>query len=413
MGRTSLLMVMGFNLIFMIMGFNLSQISNKAYDNYINYYETNKARCITASAVNIAVGSVYADTSWHPSSSSITFNDGTVDWERYYLPNFRTQISAFGKYGGVEESTIVVLTNARFSRYAIYSEIENNIYWGTGDTCWGPLHAQQKLNVTGDPVFMDRVTTKNGIHKLNASDNPKFLGGYQSGVSVDLPLNLDTYKTSAANGGKVWNNTDVYLEFLADGKIVVREGGWANTATTYTLNQLAPNGVLLVAGGDLHIKGKVSGKLSIGATGSSGASKGNVYVDSSITYAHDPLLPNCQDMLGIVADNNVIVTNNNNNKAPGVTIHASMLCKSGGLTAEDYKTRGLCGNLNIVGGIQQKNREPVGQSSGGILTTGFHKNYRFDQRLSTDFPPAYPSMSKFQVLSWYEQIIKRGINIWE
>ena len=424
MGRTSLMMVMGFNLIFMFMGFNLSKITTKAYDNYLNYYEMEQARYIASSAANIAVGSICKDTGWTPSNTSFDMNGGTFSFQKKRsIVGIQQQVKVIclGEFKGYRDSTVITLTLGRFSEFAFYSQIENNLYWITGDTCWGPLHSQQRLNVSGSPVFMSKVTTKNGINKGN-NDNPVFNGGYTTGVNISLPADFTPLKIDATSAGKVWSNSDIYIEFRGDGKIVVRNGSWTATPTTYnSLSALSSNGVLLCDNGNLHIKGKVSGKMTIGATGSSGASKGNVYVDSSITYAHNPLLPDghttdesCPDMLGIISDNNVIVSNNTNN-ANGVTIHGSIMARKGGLTAENYNQGSPRGTLTVVGGIQQNNREPVGtfNSSTNQIQTGYQKNYKFDKRFASAYPPSYPQREKFNVLSWYDRISQWKPKIWE
>ncbi len=109
-------------------------------------------------------------------------------------------------------------------------------------------------------------------------------------------------------------------------------------------------------------------------------------------------------MLGICCDNNVIVSDNanNDNPATGVTIQASLLCRSGGLTAENYSTRPFSGTLTLLGGVQQYQRGPVGTSSGPSIVSGFQKNYRYDNRLMIGSPPLYPTTGTYEVLSWYE-----------
>ncbi len=50
MGRSSILLVMGFNIIFLLMGFNLSRVSTTAYENYISYYQRSVAHNLSGSA---------------------------------------------------------------------------------------------------------------------------------------------------------------------------------------------------------------------------------------------------------------------------------------------------------------------------------------------------------------------------
>ena len=53
MGRSSLIMVMGFNIIFASMSFTISNVADWGYKNYVGYYERTVGRQIAASAANI------------------------------------------------------------------------------------------------------------------------------------------------------------------------------------------------------------------------------------------------------------------------------------------------------------------------------------------------------------------------
>lgn len=404
MGRTSILLVMGFNMIFLLMGFSLSRVSTTAYENYVDYYTRSMAHNLSGSAANMAAAQFMTNTAWRTGFSNVSFSGGLVNANVVDLDSNRVRITATGTFNNEAATTVITLGPSRFSKFAYYSFIEGAIYWITGDTCWGPLHTQQKLNVSGNPVFFGKASAKNGLFKSPSSSKPKFLGGFQTGVDLQLPTDFNPLRTAATGGGKMWSNENVWLDFKSDGKVVVREGSATATPQIVDIATLAPNGVMFVDGGNLHIKGILNGKVTIAATGSSGAAKGNVWVDSSIVYSRNPLNGWSPDMLGIVADNDVIVTDNSNNNDPakGVTIHASILSRSGGLKAENYNSRPVAGTLTLLGGVQQYQRGPVGTFSGSHIVSGFQKNYRYDGRLANDFPPFYPATQVYEVLSWFE-----------
>jgi hypothetical protein len=101
----------------------------------------------------------------------------------------------------------------------------------------------------------------------------------------------------------------------------------------------------------------------------------------------------------------VIITDNanNDNPATGVNIQASILSRSGGLTADNYNHRPVSGTLTLLGGVQQYQRGPVGTfNSSNVIDHGFQKNYRYDNRLMIGSPPLYPTTGTYEVLSWYE-----------
>jgi hypothetical protein len=124
-----------------------------------------------------------------------------------------------------------------------------------------------------------------------------------------------------------------------------------------------------------------------------------VWLDSSLTYAANPLTGASDDLLGIVADRDVYITDNSNNE--DFTLHGTVFSRTKGLTAENYDTRDR-GTFNLLGGIQQYQRGPVGTFSGGGIVSGFQKNYRYDERFYVDRPPHFPTTGSYEVLSWYE-----------
>lgn len=406
MGRTSLIMVISFNLVFATIGFNLSKVAIDAYDNYVDYYNRTTAHQIASSAANMAATQITFNPNWRVGYPTTNFAGGTYNASVTTIDSGKIQLVVNATYNNVPAATVLVLGLTKFSKFAYYSKIEGAIYWITGDTVFGPFHTQQRINVSGSPVFVGKATSKNGIFLNPSSSTPKFLGGYQSGVDINLPTDFTSLRSYAQNGGKYTNNQDMYLKFNSDGTVTYRFGSWTSPpAYTEPITTFAPNGVLMVDNANLHIKGQMNGRLTISATGSSGASKGNVWVDSSVTYNTNPMLnPASTDMLGIVCDNDIIVTDNSNNNDPanGVKIHASLLSRSGGLKAQNYNTRPVAGTLTLLGGVQQYQRGPVGTFGGGGIVSGFQKNYRYDNRLMIDSPPLYPTTGSYEVLSWYE-----------
>lgn len=401
MGRASLLMVMGFSLVFMMIGYNVSRNAIDTYKNYTNYYDRTTAHKIAASGANMAASEITFTPNWRTGYSNVAYLGGTYSVTVTDLDSGRIRVNAVGTYSNTTHTITIVLGISSFSKFAYYSFIEGSIYWITGDTVWGPFHTQQRLNVAGSPVFYGKATSKNGIYKNPSNSKPLFYGGFQQGVNINLPSNLNPLVTAAQANGAYFNNQDLWLEFLPNGNVTYRIGSATAAPTTVPLSTFAPNGVILANNGNLHIKGQLNGKITVSATGSSGAAKGNVWVDSSVAYVHDPLSGASSDMLGIVADNDVIITDNSNNNN-NVTLHATVFSRSGGLTAQNYASRGLDGTLTLLGGVQQYQRGPVGTFSGTTISSGFRKNYKYDDRYMVDSPPFFPTTGSFEVLSWYE-----------
>jgi hypothetical protein len=107
-----------------------------------------------------------------------------------------------------------------------------------------------------------------------------------------------------------------------------------------------------------------------------------------------------------VAENDIHISLNAEvNPSPqvkGVTIHGSIFSRAGGFGAESYDTRVVGGKLKVIGGIQQKARDPVGTFSGGVINHGFQKDYDYDIRLQSESPEGYPRLP-FQVQNWVDK----------
>jgi hypothetical protein len=446
MGRTSLLMIIVFNLIFLLVGKNLGSISSQAYKNYSNYDRVAQTRFLTESAANIAVGRM-SETggTYSPTGSSAHLFEGTCSITRkdtIIQGNASAKFTIKGNYEGISGTTIVLETLPRFSRYAVFTVNDpTQIEWGANNICDGPFYTGGNVKITDNPTFFGDFTY-NGVINKGTPYNPLFLAGPpKNGPKVDFNINFDNLRANA----DIKYTGDKYLEFKGD-RVIVRNNSYNGSlisgqpANGYLITDLAPNGVLLVQGANLHIKGNLKGRLTVGSIDATVAStssttytsipaNGNVYIDSSITYSTTPksrLDPHgsSNDMLGIVADNEVIVSKYyNSNSANGLQNADVILSKNGGLMAEDPKTafnktgaactplpphyatrystvaEGRKQTLIITGGLQQANRRQVGYNA-----DGFDKYYSYDERLQSEFPPSYPSMLRMRVLSWYDKV---------
>ncbi|MEJ2493070.1 MAG: hypothetical protein P8Y79_01945, partial [Ignavibacteriaceae bacterium] len=107
------------------------------------------------------------------------------------------------------------------------------------------------------------------------------------------------------------------------------------------------------------------------------------------------------DLFGIIAEENVLITENaaNNNN---INIDASIFCENGGFGTKNYDRRPDSGNINLLGGIIQDTRQPVGTFSSYGVSSGFSKRYMYDNRLLVASPPMFPGTGSFEIVAWYE-----------
>ena len=193
---------------------------------------------------------------------------------------------------------------------------------------------------------------------------------------------------------------DVALNFLND-KVAVKIPATTGTTRndTVSIASLAPNGVIAVTGGDLHIKGTYSGKLTVGST------TGNVWLDGSGIVAHDnpATNPNSADMLGIVANKSVYITQDlTRNTSSVFNIQAAVYCQTGELTAQNFWTIPKSGRVVLFGGVTQATAGSLGVFGSSGITNGMNYTVRHDLRYNFTTPPAYPISSKYELISWWE-----------
>ena len=435
-GKASLLLVVGFSMIFLVSTQNFGSISSRAVDNMVDYTNETVAHDIAVSGANMAANAVFLDNSWTTGYNDVSFNNGKLNVSVQIVDAYKNikKIVSQGTFGGITRQVEVTLSPSKFSKFAYYSVSEGSDIWWTGtDTVWGPFHTQDYLRAYDHPVFYGKTSTKKSLkYKSNKkNDEPYFLGGFEQGLDLPLPADgLTQIKTDASSGGwdipqststdtvqswvnghwegwgwnKHWVNgyTDAtittqidtaYITFVSDSiKIKL---GYNGVQSSYLANTMAPNGVIYVEGMDVRLKGTVKGQYTI-------ASEGDIYLDDNIVYSQDPETnPNASDLLGIVAKNNVIITQNSANNND-INIDASIYCESGGFGAENYSARPVSGDINLVGGIIQNERQAVGTFNGYGVQSGFNKRYAYDNRLMSVSPPSFPGTGSYEIVSWFE-----------
>jgi hypothetical protein len=408
MGRSSLIMVLGFTTALLMIGSNISKVSSAGMDNYIYYNNSAMAHSIAGAGMNMASRAIFENPLWRTGFSNKTFAGGVFSVKVEDLGGNKVKMTSTATFAGMQRVVACVLQPSSFSRYCYYSSNDQNGYWVGGDTIWGPFHCNNWLNVAqtngGSPVFMQRVTSLHGINNYNNA-HPVFKGGYDKGVDVNLPADLNPLKTAAQSGGK-WlsggGNKPVFIQFNADGTVTWRINGntdWTGgNWTTEPLSSFAPNGAVWCNENNLHIKGVLKGRVTVGGTNT-------IWIDNDLTYSVDPRYAYSTDMLGLVADNKVMISDNAENRGPNnnFTLMGSVFSRVDGLWAENYGSRPVEGKLITLGGMIQKIGGYTGTFSGNTITHGFLPGGTYyDERLMNDAPPFFPTTGNFEVVSWFE-----------
>lgn len=431
-GKASILLVLGFSLIFLIIGHNFGNVSTRATDNFADYFDSTMAYNIAISGTNIVANKFFVNSGMTDGSGSIDFQGGEIEYSFVTSGVFSNikEITVTGSYNDISKTVKVSLQPSKFSRFAYFSVYEGNIWWKTSDTVWGPMHAQGALRVAGEPVFMGKTTSRDGIIKYDNNADPQFYGGYESGVDLPLPPEgIDYLDSIAAVGGKKISGHDtVYLTFQND-SINVKYGK-NKSDTTYLGSAFAPNGVIMANGATVRMKGSVGGQFTVSTKSAyqpalwenqqvwsnkcwcyktkkvkiqdEGYTGGNVYLDDDLVYENNPLTnPNSTDLMGIVSEGDIMISDNAANNS-NIKIHASIFSQTGGFGAENYDTRPIAGKIELLGGIIQDTRRAVGTFSGVTTNHGFDKRYRYDERFLLVSPPHFPGTGSYEIISWFE-----------
>jgi len=405
MGKLSLFLVIGFSLLYMIMGNNSSKLSTRTVENMADYNAKTVAHNLAVSAANLACNEIFLDDSWDDGIPNSDFLNGEIEASLDIVDKVKNirKLTATGIFGGVTNTVEVLFQPSKFSKFAYYSMSEGGTIWWTGqDTIWGPFHTQDYMRVHNHPVFFGKATTQKSLiyYTDQATDEPRFLGGFDQGVNLELPTDgLDPLKTAAQDDGLFFTGKDsLYITFQED-SLKFRYKFTDKDSAVY-LPSVAPNGVIFAENSIIRLKGVVNGQYSIACSGTS--DKGTIYLDDDIVYKTDPLKnKNSTDLLGIVAENKVLITDNAPNWSD-INIHASIYCEDGGFGSQNYSTRPISGNINLVGGIIQHTRHAVGTFDKSGIKSGFAKRYRYDDRFMLISPPFFPGTGGLEIVSWHE-----------
>lgn len=418
-GRGTLIVILGFTILFGVTSKYWTRVATSSVDNFLEYYNETTAHSIAISAANLGGNQIFVN---QPGNRSFhlagDMSGGQFNVQVDSVGQYSLLMTATGTYppdgsaGSVTDTVRVKFGPNYFSTFGLYTGTMNSLSWDTGDTIWGSFHSEGTFNVEGTPVFYGRVTSNNGI---TGGGTPIIYGPFQTGVSIPMPgATIPDLETAASVGGKVINNPDnpapfdVYMTINANATVTFHSS--VNSSdTTFQLSSFAPNSVIFINNGNLHVHGIVNGALTVAAGGSQSAGLGNVYIDGSVTCNSDPRTnPLSSDMIGIVAQNSIWVESDNAyigntpaNPPVDPVIEAAVFAQNGSFqcyyqSQSDYEN---LGSVHVYGSISNGY---LGVTSDPTGTYGYRADYRFDSRFSDAAPPSFPVTGTHKIISWYE-----------
>lgn len=414
MGRPLLFLVSGMFIIFGIYQAAISSRMTMLPDRTYSYHAELQAANAANSAMDYAYRELVKDQEWDAGYSSdnhlgaevnlAVYTQNTPDkpdnnitgWDEFTLLLYSEAI-----YDDMLATTEVFLRKDSFSKFSYFTNFEpSNIYFIWSDELSGPVHTNGRINIAGDPTFYGMVTSPEMWHGHSGFDNePNFFGGSDFNAPERQPpssFELNNLTNSAASGGIQFEN-EVVIEFSSGEELTVIEnldGNWDETAE-YTLDLSLYNGIIS-SSEPISLKGTIEGSYTV-------HSEQDITITGDLQYNTNPIDdPSSTDLLGIVGEKNVIIADDahQDNGSSDLTIHASIMALDKSFSAENYNSGGARGDLNLLGGIIQEERGPMGTFSGGSIQSGFNKQYVYDERLMELVPPEFPRESIFSLVHW-------------
>jgi hypothetical protein len=309
------------------------------------------------------------------------------------------------------------------------------------DQVLGPMHTNDEFlmcdGFTAGRNANDRIESGRSWRPCDgrSTTQPNMQGTLvQNAPSVGLPptdASLAKFATGYTFNGRTT------IQMLSTGQIKITNAGISGGAATY---DPPPNGVIYVKNGvgtcapyqPLNPYAQATGAWNA-ASGVS-ASCGDAWVSG--TYTKDLTIAAANDVivngditsqtgsdarLGLIADNFVRVwhpvdrttvnsttcSEPSTGKITGRRIDAAILSLAHSFMVDNYYCGSAIGTLTINGVIAQKFRGAVGTPSGstGGASTGFEKNYNYDERLAYKGPPHFldPVAAAWKMRGFTEQ----------
>jgi Tfp pilus assembly protein PilX len=328
------------------------------------------------------------------------------------------------------------------------------IQFAPTDVVNGPMHTNDNILICGNPTFGRTVTSSGQPASDNVEVSDPTAPGYRNACAGapnvrptgnTLKYNQALLTLPPSNGSL---STIVKPEYTFTGTTTIRlttnggtnaitvsdYGGPGETARTQNL-PYPSNGVIYIKDGTCGAGAFNAADPYTLPTGCGTAYVSGTY-NNSLTIASERdivvrPLPSDPDnsglirsagsdaMLGLIANNLVRVfhypqtdtdtaceENLTNGSKKNIRIDAAILALNYSFTVDYFNCGDPLGQLTVNGVIAQKFRGPVGTGSSSSVSTGYSKNYSYDDRLQYRSPPYFldPVQSAWQVVRYNEQV---------
>jgi Tfp pilus assembly protein PilX len=356
------------------------------------------------------------------------------------------QVRSTGQSGGVRRSVVATLRRSGFLDYLYFTDYEtqdpqvtgsgatcdiyrragrtsppcSNITFANNDVVNGPFHTNDDILVCGSPTF--GRTSADAIEVSGPSpgytgcggSTPNFVGTFKYDAKLlSLPSSNASLAGLAQPGYLFTGTTQITLSGTT---MTVTNGG----STTPNV-PLPANGVIYVQNGTCGAAYSAPQTYTEPAGCAQVYVKGDTTRSLTIASARDIVVTNDlkrtgNNMIGLIADGFVRVyhpvSGSCTDTASGpfgpsigsIEIDAAILSLQHSFIVDNYNCGTARGTLTVKGAIAQKFRGPVG-TGGSTISTGYVKNYNYDDRFRVANPPFFldPVQSQWRKIRFTEQ----------
>ncbi|SMO82066.1 DUF4900 domain-containing protein [Gracilimonas mengyeensis] len=444
MGRALLFLSGGMMILFGIVQLSITERQKIIPERTAEYYTDQQAKNIAASIIDLTIEQIRENQDWVGGFDFDNYMDAEVSVEVYdensnsypdsinagTWDEYKVLLFSEVNYEGTTLETEVLLQRDSFSKYSYFTDAESmpngqTIWFGGNDAITGPVHTNGTFSIRDSPIFNGPVTSPNMWNRLNSSTNPQFNDQTDfNAPTKELPdaSQIDVLESAAHSSGLTFDD-DVELEFFVNenegtngvGYVKAEQTGWVRCShswhnyweqrTTEEDYKISDYNGLISVDGNVDVKGTVKGEVTL-------HSSGDVNITGDLMYyvnpdadpsadPHDPESNYYLGLLGLVSEEDVTVDSeaHRDNGSYDIHIHAAIMALGDSFTVENYNDNRSRGTLNVLGGIIQKVRGPVGLTNG----SGYTKNYVYDRRLLSMIPPSYPREKWFSVVYWRDR----------
>ncbi|MEQ8525858.1 hypothetical protein [Gracilimonas sp.] len=431
MGRAMLFLVSGLVIISGIIQMANTNRTEVLPQRTAIHFNEQQAKNVASSLIDNAIQNLLVDMEWSDEISMST-ESGATGTLYMSQPDpddeFRVLLTSFGTYGGYRSEIEVLMQRDSFSRYSYFTDSETfsppndnvKIWWWNNDQVTGPVHTNGTFSMSGSPTFNGFVSSPNDWigytgdedssdpDERHGSDSPNFNGGTNFNLTKDKELpgteQINLLKSEATLTFDEHSDVEFYEDLLGDGYVKVKDEDCNDILLCYDHYKLSnyenpDGGVVISIDGRANVKGDVKGRVTLHSS-----TKINIMGD--IRYDTNPLVDSTStDLLGLVSEGDVMIDEDAHDDEGSyhLTIHASIMALGTSFEVENWGGGSPRGTLNLLGGIIQKNRGPVGTFSGNNVATGYTKNYIYDTRLQQTIPPSFPRESIFSLVYWRDK----------